>query len=634
MTAGLHINQLPENTAPDPGDYMVVYHVATGTTMKVRPPNALNGTWQPLDSTLTDLSGASVSTFGIGLLATVDAPAMRTTLGLVIGTNVQAYSSALTTLASGVTLAAGKTLTVNNSVILAGTDGSTLNIGAGGTLSTMAFQSAGSVAITGGVISGVAITINTGGLQFVGTGAADTRANLGLSSDWSAITSKPTTIAGYGITDADLAPDIQTPTFTSNIAAVTLAKPRTVIYAYSTSVNPALTVKLTETAVVDGWEVEVYLIRTGGGAFNGAAHVNVTSSTGLTAYMELYGQGISGSSNYYGKMRWNATIGKWIRTNMWEATNSFADHVTPMGAGAAWMQNIGSIGSTPGVVLTSDNWFLRPPGQRTVDVNVTNGQPLYAEYLVGTGYTFPDHSTFQLYFTDQVGTASYLPPGGSAMYELNFDGAGVTGSNVAIVPASLNAVDVWNAMMAQINSDSPSVGSVITVYFDAVSQLTFSSSPVTSVVSLQLIDVSGNFSAALDFMGSGDGNDPFFTAIFGFDGDFGSALSPMNHTLLQPPDCADYFTVTELLKYPFASFGPFNCSVYLNSSTVGNLALMGAGDGLNVSSLALATNGAGGTAFTAFAGATGEVLSLQPATMDFSHQQGALFRLTYNVVTP
>ena len=131
------------------------------------------------------------------------------------------------------------------------------------------------------------------------------------------------------------APDVQTPAFTSNIATVTLMKPRTVIYAFTTSATPALTVKLTETAVVEGFEVEVYLSRTGGGGFASAAHLNVTSANGLTTYMELYGQGISGSSNYYGKMRWNATIGKWIRTNMWEATYSFADHVTPMGAGPA-----------------------------------------------------------------------------------------------------------------------------------------------------------------------------------------------------------------------------------------------------------------------------------------------------------
>lgn len=53
------------------------------------------------------------------------------------------------------TIADGKTLTASNTLTFAGTDGSTLNVGAGGTLGTMATQAASAVAITGGTIAGL-----------------------------------------------------------------------------------------------------------------------------------------------------------------------------------------------------------------------------------------------------------------------------------------------------------------------------------------------------------------------------------------------------------------------------------------------------------------------------------------------
>src|SRR6516225_8606027 len=42
-----------------------------------------------------------------------------------------------------VSVASGKTLTLSNTLTLAGTDGSTLNVGAGGTLGTAAFVNTG-----------------------------------------------------------------------------------------------------------------------------------------------------------------------------------------------------------------------------------------------------------------------------------------------------------------------------------------------------------------------------------------------------------------------------------------------------------------------------------------------------------
>lgn len=64
-------------------------------------------TYQPLDSDLTAIAALSTTSFGLALLELADAAALRTAGGLVIGTNVQAYSSNLAALATAMFFGSG-----------------------------------------------------------------------------------------------------------------------------------------------------------------------------------------------------------------------------------------------------------------------------------------------------------------------------------------------------------------------------------------------------------------------------------------------------------------------------------------------------------------------------------------------
>jgi hypothetical protein len=137
--------------------------------------------------TISGITDLGISDGGTGASSAADA---RTNLGLAIGTNVQAYSAVLSGVAAQFT-AADELIYASASGVVASAPLSSTGrsiIAASGVadvrttleLASMALQDAGSVAISGGTISGIADLAITEG----GTGAstaADARTNLGLA---------------------------------------------------------------------------------------------------------------------------------------------------------------------------------------------------------------------------------------------------------------------------------------------------------------------------------------------------------------------------------------------------------------------------------------------------------------------
>jgi hypothetical protein len=129
-----------------------------------------DGTWASIASggTVTSVSVTTANGVSGTVANATSTPAISLTLGVITPTSVNGLT--LAAAATGFTVAGGttsKTLTVSNTLALAGTDSSTLNIGAGGTLGSLAFLSAAPA----GTLSGTTLnaTVVTSSLTSVGT---------------------------------------------------------------------------------------------------------------------------------------------------------------------------------------------------------------------------------------------------------------------------------------------------------------------------------------------------------------------------------------------------------------------------------------------------------------------------------
>lgn len=141
---------------------------------------------------------ADLTSFGRSLIDDVDASTARTTLGIAIGTNVQAYDAQLADIA-------GLTPTDNNFIVGDGTNfvaesGSTARTSLG--LGSIATQDASNVTVTGGSITGITdLAIADGGTG--ASSAGNARINLGLviGTDVQAYDAQLADVAGLTPTD-------------------------------------------------------------------------------------------------------------------------------------------------------------------------------------------------------------------------------------------------------------------------------------------------------------------------------------------------------------------------------------------------------------------------------------------------
>jgi hypothetical protein len=178
---------------------------------------------QPLDNDLTTYAGITPSANVQSLLGAADYAAVRTQLGLVIGTNVQAFDADLTTYA-GITpsanvqslLGAADYAAVRTALgLVIGTDvqafDADLSTYAGITPSANVQSLLGAADYSAmrtqlGLVIGTNVQAYSSVLDtFVGNGSAFylARGNHTGTQAWSTITSTPTTLSGYGITDAE-----------------------------------------------------------------------------------------------------------------------------------------------------------------------------------------------------------------------------------------------------------------------------------------------------------------------------------------------------------------------------------------------------------------------------------------------
>jgi hypothetical protein len=134
-----------------------------------------DGAWAAVSGGSGTVTSVSVTTAN-GVSGTVanatTTPAISLTLGVITPTSVNGLT--LAAVATGFTVAGGttsKTLTVSNTLTLAGTDASTLNIGAGGTLGSLAFLSAAPAGtLTGTTLNATVVSYSLTSVGTIGTG--------------------------------------------------------------------------------------------------------------------------------------------------------------------------------------------------------------------------------------------------------------------------------------------------------------------------------------------------------------------------------------------------------------------------------------------------------------------------------
>lgn len=121
--------------------------------------NVTGGLGQFAATTSVQLAGVISDKTGTGSVVFNTSPVLITpTLGVSTATSVNKVAITAPVTGATLTLAEGKIFTASNSITIAGTDGSTLNVGTGGTLGTAAFTSSTAYDAAGAASSHAALT--------------------------------------------------------------------------------------------------------------------------------------------------------------------------------------------------------------------------------------------------------------------------------------------------------------------------------------------------------------------------------------------------------------------------------------------------------------------------------------------
>lgn len=158
----------------------------TGTNGSISNGQGISGLGIDPRTSVSGISGTTLTlsiapTFsGAGLLTFTTASSAGS-LSISGGWTAAAYNGlTITTTTGTLTIANGKNLTANNSLTFSGTDGSTLNIGTGGTLGTAAYTASSSYVVPNGTVGITVTETGVAGYTYVGSNT-----NFDVPAYWS-----------------------------------------------------------------------------------------------------------------------------------------------------------------------------------------------------------------------------------------------------------------------------------------------------------------------------------------------------------------------------------------------------------------------------------------------------------------
>lgn len=356
------------------------------------------------------------------------------------------------------------------------------------------------------------------------TGASTTT----VTPAWSSITSTPTTVAGYGITDAVSLTGSQTLTNkTIDASFNTLSNIPNAALSYSTITVNGTGIPLGGSATVTAASPYALTIGSGlsGTSYNGSAAVTITNTAPDQTVVLTSGTGISATGTYPNFTITNTapdqtvvlTAGTGISTSgtypNFTITNTAPDQVVSLtGAGTTVVT-----GTYPSFTITSNDAYAGTVTSVGTGTGLTGG-PItttgtisFSVPAVGTWAATPSSANLAAAMTDETGSGKLVFADGATMSALTIDNSNpyiqfANGAAVALAAGRMwyNGSDgSWNLGMGNGNI-TQQVGEEIFVYGKASAAI--ADSPLQIVYQTGVVGASGHITFAPTVAGITDGN--------------------------------------------------------------------------------------------------------------------------------